>query len=45
MRIVILQKFSHRGKNSESHVRFLRLEVWQWREVIPKHLALTASRA
>ena len=43
-KIIVPQKFSHRSKSSEPHVRLPSLGVWQLEEVPPENLALKSSR-
>ena len=37
---IILQRFSHRSKSSETHVRLSSPGFWHWEDELPEHLAL-----
>lgn len=37
---IILQRFTHRGKPSETHVRLSSPGFWHWEDELPEHLAL-----
>lgn len=43
-RIIVVQKFSHKSKSSEPHVRFHSLRVLHWEDEPPEYLALKPGR-